>query len=156
VTLVRDGLGVVATLKEVADETVVTVEPLRVAAVEAVHRAPELLDVGVDDEVDVVGHEAVRENCPVRDVGGDEVDEIQECQRVCLGQEERKLANRPRRHMSQPTRELSTCTSSHTVDGTHQCERFGNPSQNWSEVGADSFGDCPGDSPRARAAARDG
>jgi hypothetical protein len=56
-----DDAGMEASLEEVADAVVSLVERLRVAKAEQVHPAREALELGRDDEVEVVRHVTGRE-----------------------------------------------------------------------------------------------
>lgn len=64
VGVVADALGVVAPLEEVAAAAVERVERLRVVTVAALHPPPEVRLRRLDEQVDVVVHEAVREQQP--------------------------------------------------------------------------------------------
>jgi hypothetical protein len=56
----RAAKGFVATLEDVAHLPVPTIETLRVGLLEALHESGEWRFRGADDQVEVVGHEAVR------------------------------------------------------------------------------------------------
>jgi hypothetical protein len=64
VALVLDRPGLEAALEEVADSAVARVEGGRVGAVEALHSARQLRLAALDDEVEVVPHQAVRVHRP--------------------------------------------------------------------------------------------
>jgi hypothetical protein len=60
VLVVGDDAGVVATAEEVADTVVALVETLRVDAVQAVHEPRDVVAPAVEDDVEVVRHQAIR------------------------------------------------------------------------------------------------
>jgi hypothetical protein len=62
--VVADHLCVEALLEEMADTLVSLVEPLRVDAVEAVHTGGDVVELGLDDQVEVIVEQAVGEDCP--------------------------------------------------------------------------------------------
>jgi hypothetical protein len=60
VAVVVDHLGLEPALEQVSHALVAIVERLRIEPVQTLHRTREAVDSGLDDRVEVVGHQAVR------------------------------------------------------------------------------------------------
>jgi hypothetical protein len=69
VLVVADHRRVEALLEEMADALVPFIESLRVDAVEAVHTARDVLELGLDDQVEVIVEQAVGDDGPAEACG---------------------------------------------------------------------------------------
>jgi len=122
VRLVADDPRAEAPFEDMSATTVAVVEELRIAAVEALHSLGQVRCRGLDDEVVVRAHEAVRVHLPAK-LAGDHREQVEEVDPVDVGDEDRGVADAVRRHVEDPVRKAASQYSRHLASTVARPER---------------------------------